>query len=83
MEIVIHVDDLIPEYKEKYKAGLITNLNLDYATNGLHGWLGEEDVIIFKFKNYGWIHDNKYNTYEIYADSKQIKIEIHDRRTNR
>ena len=82
MEIVIHVDDLIPEYKEKYKSGLITSLHLDYATNGLHGWLREEDVIIFKFKNYGWIHCNKSNTYEIYTDSKQIKIEINDSRTN-
>lgn len=82
MEIIIYVEDLIPEYKEQYKSGLITNLNLDYATNGLHGWLGEEDVIIFNFKNYGWIHCNIRNTYEIYSDSNQIKIEINDSRTN-
>lgn len=82
MTLLINTDDLIPEYKEKYKSGLIGNLNLDYATNALHGWLGEEDVIIFRFKNYGWIHDNKYNTYEIYAGPKEIKIEINDCRAN-
>jgi hypothetical protein len=35
-----------------------------------------KNVIIFRFKEYGWIHDNRYNSYSISAGSAGITIRI-------
>lgn len=82
MIITIKIEELFPESKEDFSKGLIEQLSIDYATNAIHGWIKEKEVIIFRFKNYGWINDNRWNTYNLTYDTNQIKIEINDSRTN-
>lgn len=68
MLIQIGVNELLGDYRKPFKLNLIKSLSIDYATNSIHGWLGDEEVIIFKFKDYGFINDNRYNSYEISSD---------------
>jgi|TARA_B110000285_G_C14638228_1_gene386441 hypothetical protein len=76
--MIIHIDvnELLGEFKERWRLGLIKSLSIDYATNAIHGWFEEEEVIIFTFKNYGFIIDNKYNSYYISSGSAGITIKI-------
>ena len=44
--------------------------------NAIHGWFENEDCIIFKFKDYGFIHDNRGNSYNISSGAAGITIQI-------
>lgn len=81
MKIIINKEEL-KEFKPLFEEGKFTGLHIDYATNAIHSWKGEEEFIIFRFKNFGWINDNRYNTYDLTYNTEEIIIEIHDRRTN-
>jgi hypothetical protein len=60
---------------------MIKSIHIDYATNALHGFLDSgEEVIIFKFKDYGFIHDNKFNKYSISSGPAGITIKITETR---
>jgi hypothetical protein len=76
MLIQIGVDDILMDYRSPYKLNLIKSLSIDYATNSIHGWLDDKEVIIFSFKDYGFINDNRYNTYDITSDVDGILIKI-------
>jgi hypothetical protein len=76
MLIHIGVEELEENFRSCWKAGLISNPHIDYATNAIHGWFENEDSIIFKFKDYGFIHDNKFNTYNISSGAAGITIQI-------
>jgi hypothetical protein len=76
MLIVITPDELEQEFQNPLKMGYITSPHIDYATNAIHAWLGEKEVIIFRFKDYGWINDNRFNIYNISAGSAGITIQI-------
>ena len=65
MFIQILPDELIEEFKVPWKQQLIKNLHIDYATNAIHGWFEQKEVIIFRFKDYGWIMDNRTSGYKI------------------
>ena len=76
MFIQILPEELVDEYKEPWKQELIKNPHIDYATNAIHGWFEGKDVIIFKFKDYGWIMDNRFSKYRISNGSAGILISI-------
>jgi hypothetical protein len=56
--------------------GFMSHPHIDYATNAIHAVFEGKDVIIFKFHKYGWISDNRQNTYSISAGSAGILIKI-------
>jgi hypothetical protein len=76
MIIHISVNELEEEFRKPWKAGLITHPSIDYATNAIHGWFEGRDTIIFKFKNYGFINDNRINTYSLSSGEAGITILI-------
>jgi len=82
MLICIKPEELDKEFVDYWKLGYIKRTHLDYATNALHAWLEDpitnesEEIIIFRFKKYGFIHDNRSNTYEISVGKAGIMIEI-------
>ena len=51
MLIQIGVDELLGDYKKPFGLNLIKSLSIDYATNSIHGWLEDEEVIVFKFRD--------------------------------
>tara|TARA_R110002153_G_scaffold67787_1_gene180317 strand:- start:1413 stop:1652 length:240 start_codon:yes stop_codon:yes gene_type:complete len=76
MLIHIPINELEDKFKNPWKLGLIKDPSIDYATNAIHGWFGGRDEIIFKFKDYGFINDNKSNTYSMSCGEAGITILI-------
>jgi hypothetical protein len=76
MIINILPDELEPEFRESWKMGWITQPSIDYADNAIWALFEGKNVIIFRFKEYGWINDNRYNSYDISAGSAGIMIKI-------
>ena len=56
--------------------GAYTQPSIDYADNAIWAVFEGKLVIIFRFKDYGWINDNRRNTYEISAGMAGITISI-------
>ena len=78
LEMIINIlpDELEPEFIESWKMGWITQPSIDYADNAVYAILESKQVIIFKFHKYGWVNDNRYNSYLISAGSAGITIKI-------
>jgi hypothetical protein len=76
MFIHITPDELEEEFRESWKLGFIKHPSIDYADNAIWAEFENKIVIIFKFKNYGWINDNRYNSYLISSGSAGITIQI-------
>ena len=76
MIINILPEELEPEFRESWKMGWITQLSIDYADNAIWAIFEGRQVIIFKFKDYGFINDNRRNTYSISAGKAGIMIRI-------
>jgi hypothetical protein len=76
MYIHITPEEFEDDFKELWKHGLLIHPHIDYATNAIHCYFENKDVIIFKFKNYGFINDNRFNKYEISSDTTGITIKI-------
>ena len=76
MIINILPDELEPEFIESWKMGWITQPSIDYADNAIWALFEGKNVIIFRFKEYGWINDNRFNSYSISAGSAGIMIKI-------
>jgi hypothetical protein len=76
MIINILPDELEPEFRESWKMGWITQPSIDYADNAIWAIFEGKQVVIFRFKEYGWIHDNRFNSYSISAGSAGIMIKI-------
>lgn len=76
MHILISPDEFEPEFRDSWKAGVIAHPSIDYATNAIHVWFEGKDCILFRFKDYGFIHDNRFNTYRVSAGPAGILIEI-------
>ena len=76
--MLIHItpEEFEEEFRDTWKSGLIKHPHIDYATNAIHGWFGDKDVIIFRFKNYGFIHDNRFNYYKISSGEAGVTIQI-------
>ena len=78
LEMIINIlpDELEPEFRESWKMGFITQPSIDYADNAIWAIFEGKDVIIFRFKDYGFINDNRRNTYDISAGKAGITIKI-------
>lgn len=76
MFIHITPDELEEEFRESWKMGHIIHPSIDYADNAIWAVFEGKLVIIFKFKDYGWINDNRRNTYEVNAGMAGITISI-------
>jgi hypothetical protein len=76
--MIIHIlpEEFEEGLKEPWKAGLIKSPTIDYATNCVHGRFEDKEVIVFRFKPYGFINDNRYNSYEISYGMAGITIII-------
>jgi hypothetical protein len=76
MLIHIGVEELEENFRSHWRANLISHPHIDYATNAIHGSFENEDCIIFRFKDYGFIHDNRGNSYNISSGTAGIIIQI-------
>jgi len=76
MIINILPDELEQEFRESWKMSMITQPSIDYADNAIWAIFEGKDVIIFRFKDYGFINDNRRNTYDISAGKAGITIKI-------
>jgi hypothetical protein len=76
MFIHITPDELEPEFRESWKLGFISHPSIDYADNAIYANFEGKLVTIFRFKQYGWINDNRSNTYKVSAGSAGITINI-------
>ena len=76
MVISIDTDELESEFIESWKMGFIRDPHIDYATNCIHAWFENKEVILYRFKKYGWVNDNRENTYDISAGRAGIMIKI-------
>lgn len=76
MFILIKPEELEPEFINSWKLGHIHNPHIDYATNAIHAIFENRDVIIFKFKKYGWFSYNGENGYTITAGPAGVMINI-------
>jgi hypothetical protein len=76
--MLIHIspDELEEEFRESWKLGHIKHPSIDYADNAIYADFENRVVIIFRFKDYGWINDNRFNSYKISAGSAGIIINI-------
>lgn len=50
--------------------------SIDYADNAIYAVFEGNLVIIFRFKRYGWVNDNRTNNYNITAGPAGITIQI-------
>ena len=76
MIINILPDELEPEFINSWKMGMITQPSIDYADNAIWAIFEGRQVTIFRFKEYGFINDNRRNSYSISAGSAGITIKI-------
>jgi hypothetical protein len=76
MFIHITPDELEPEFRESWKLGFISHPSIDYADNAIYANFEGKVVIIFRFKQYGWINDNRSNSYKVSAGFAGITINI-------
>ena len=78
LEMIINIlpDELEPEFINSWKMGMITQPSIDYADNAIWALFEGKNVIIFRFKEYGWINDNRYNKYFISTGLAGITIRI-------
>jgi hypothetical protein len=76
MIINILPDELESEFIESWKMGFITHPSIDYADNAIHAIFEGRQVIIFRFKDYVFINDNRRNTYDVSAGKAGITIRI-------
>ena len=78
MEMIITIlpDELEPEFVNSWKMGFITQPSIDYADNAIWAIFEGKQVVIFRFKDYGFVNDNRRNEYFISAGSAGITIRI-------
>jgi hypothetical protein len=76
--MVIHItpEELEEEFKDNWKLGFISQPSIDYADNAIYALFEGKQIIIFYFKKYGFIIDNRYNSYDISAGKAGITIRI-------
>jgi len=76
MLIHIQTQELEKEFVNPVKNGFVSHPAIDYQTNAIHAQYEGKDVIIFNFKKYGWLNDNRFNTYNLSLGPAGITIEI-------
>lgn len=76
MHIIIPIEDLKKETQPYFTFGTVSGLSIDYATNAIHGYVGDVEHIVFRFKECGVYLDNRYNSYTLTGGSAGILIRI-------
>ena len=76
MTIVIPLEELREETRPYFTFGTVSGLSIDYATNAIHGYVGDVEHIVFGFKDCGVYLDNRYNSYRLTGGSAGILIQI-------
>jgi hypothetical protein len=76
MTIIIPIEELENDYQKNWKLEKIKGVSIDYATNSINGFFEDTELILFKFKDYGFIHDNRFNTYQISIGPAGILIQV-------
>lgn len=76
MFIIISPEELEEEFVDSWKLGHISKPSIDYADNAIYAVFEGRQVTVFKFSKYGWVNDNRYNTYLISSGTAGITIEI-------
>jgi hypothetical protein len=76
MLIHIQTRELEEEFIRPVTNGFVTHPSIDYQTNAIHAQYEGKDVIIFNFKKYGWLNDNRFNTNNLSLGPAGITIEI-------
>lgn len=78
LEVIINIlpDELEPQFRESWKMGHIKFPTIDYADNAIYAIFEAKQVIIFRFKEYGFINDNRFNNYFISTGAAGITIRI-------
>jgi hypothetical protein len=76
MTILITPDELEEEFRENWKMGFIQHPSIDYADNAIYAIFEEKQCIIFRFKDFGWINDNRFNSYTVSTGLAGIMINI-------
>ena len=77
--MIIHVS--VNELNEPFRSNSwmickLYNLGIDYATNTLDGIFEDKEYTVFEFKNYGFVNDNRWSTYDISKGEAGIIIDI-------
>jgi hypothetical protein len=80
MIIIIPIEEIDQQFFQDFRWNRIYDLHLDYATNAIHCRIQNDpenrDLIIFRFKDYGFIHDNRFNSYILTGGPAGILITI-------
>ena len=76
MTILITPDELEEELRESWKMGFIQQPSIDYADNAIYANFEGKQRIIFRFKDFGWINDNRFNSYTVSSGLAGIMINI-------
>lgn len=76
MLIYITPDELEEEYRNSWKLGHISQPSIDYADNAIWAIFEGKQVVIFYFKKYGYVMDNRFTSYNITAGKAGITINI-------
>lgn len=76
MLIHIQTQELEKEFINSVRNGFVSQPSIDYQTNAVHAQYEGKDVIIFNFIKYGWLNDNRFNTYNLSLGPAGITIEI-------
>jgi hypothetical protein len=74
MTIIISPEELEPNFQAPWKLGLIHNLSIDYADNAIWATFEKKEVIIFNFKWWGLVLDNRWCGYSISSGAAGIMI---------
>jgi hypothetical protein len=76
--MIIHIStaELEPQFINPVRNGLVSLPSIDYQTNAVHAQYEGKDVIIFRFVKYGWLNDNRFNTYNLSLGPAGITVEI-------
>lgn len=75
MTFTIPFEQFNEKAKAPYLTGALKGIGIDYQYNGIFGYLKQEEVEIFSF-NKLFKADNRYSSYNIYCNSKDITIEF-------
>ncbi len=76
MTIIIPVTELEQDFQKNWKLEKIKGISIDYATNSINGFFEDNEIILFKFKDYGFIHDNRFSSYQISIGTAGILIQV-------
>jgi hypothetical protein len=76
MTILITPDELEEEFRKSWRMGFIQQPSIDYADNAIYANFEGKQRIIFRFKDFGWINDNRFNSYTVSSGLAGIMINI-------